>query len=186
MQGVEAVPTEALRDERRDFRDVVEEHSSQMYRLAYRLTGNRDDAEDVVQETFLRAYRAWHRFDGQAKASTWLYRIAANYATDLLRRRGRWKTSPIDTVETHGAMASALPSAERVALGGDVERKVRETMGRLTARERIAFTLRHYQGLSIREVADVMGLADNAAKNHIFRAVRKMRAALEPLTGTRR
>jgi RNA polymerase sigma-70 factor (ECF subfamily) len=185
MQGVEAVATEVLReDDRQGFREIVEEHSSHMYRLAYRMTGNRDDADDIVQETFLRAYRSWHRFDPRAKPSTWLHRIAANCATDLLRRRGRWKTTEIDTVEVRNPMTSRLPSPERVARGSDVERTVQDTLGRLSANERVAFTLRHYEGLSIREVAGIMDLGENAAKNHIFRAVRKMRKALKPLVGT--
>ena len=68
---------------------LVERHSRELFRLAYRLTGRQENAEDVVQETFLKAYRALHRFDSRSRFSTWLYRIATNTAMDLLRRAQR-------------------------------------------------------------------------------------------------
>jgi RNA polymerase sigma-70 factor (ECF subfamily) len=151
-----------------------------MYRLAYRLTGNAEDAQDVVQETFLRAYRHRERYDSRGQVSTWLYRIAANYATDLLRRRRRWRTRDLDALETRSPMTSSEPPADRVAMGSDVGRGVARALETLTAKERIAFTLRHYEERSIKEIASIMGIRENATKNHVFRAVRKMRKALAP------
>ena len=71
------------------FRVLVERHSRNLFRLAYRMTGHQQDAEDVVQETFLRAYRQLSKFDDRASFGTWLYRIAANCSLDLIRARKR-------------------------------------------------------------------------------------------------
>ena len=76
------------------FRLLVERHSRPLFRLAYRMTGNESDAEDVVQETLLRAYRQLGKFDERASFGTWLYRIATNYALDLLRAQSRRREQP--------------------------------------------------------------------------------------------
>src|SRR5580658_846719 len=94
------------------FRVLVERHSTAVFRLAYRMTGNETDAEDMVQETLLRAWRQIRRFDGRASFSTWLHRICANCAIDFLRSRNRWRT---DDSEPFQNLASTTPSPERVA-----------------------------------------------------------------------
>src|SRR5436189_3338513 len=76
------------------FGALVERHSRSIFRLAYRMTGNEHDAEDVVQEAFLRAYRRLDQYDQRARFSSWLYRIAANCAFDLLRARRRRDEDP--------------------------------------------------------------------------------------------
>ena len=76
------------------YRPLVDRHSRSVFRLAYRMTGNEQDSEDVVQETFMRAYKQLHRYEARSSFSTWLYRIAANYSLDLVRRAngmGRWR-----------------------------------------------------------------------------------------------
>ncbi len=168
-----------IRDEREDFGRLVEEHSRSLYRTAYRMTGNSADADDVVQETFLRAYRYRDRFDSLDAATPWLFRIASNYAVDLLRRRGRWKQSEID--EATSPLSSAAPGPDRMLRSDEISRKVQERMAALTPNERVAFTLRHYEGMPLKEIAEIMEIRVNAVKNHVFRAVRKMRAGLEPL-----
>jgi RNA polymerase sigma-70 factor (ECF subfamily) len=163
------------------FRVIVEQNSRQVFRLAYRMTGNEQDAEDVVQETFLRAYRQFPRFDSRARVSSWLHSIASNYAIDLLRRRKRWPKADVGRLDHFVPRDGTDPGPEREARSAEVRAAVERGLARLTARERVAFTLRHHEGMSIREIGQVMGLRESATKNHIFRAVRKMRAALEPL-----
>lgn len=163
------------------FREIVEQNSRQVFRLAYRMTGNEQDAEDVVQETFLRAFRQIRRFDSRARVSSWLHKIASNYAIDLLRRRKRWRKADLERLDHDASLAAAEPEPERGVWGAEVRDAVEAGLERLTPRERVAFTLRHYEGLSIREIGRVMGLRESATKNHIFRAVRKMRQQLTPL-----
>jgi RNA polymerase sigma-70 factor, ECF subfamily len=170
------------------FRGLVERHSRYLYQVAYRLTGHAMDAEDVVQDTFLKAHKQLRRFEGRADVRTWLHRIAVNCAIDLIRaRRHRELGADPSDLETtgHDPLTSVLPGPDLVAEGRQIGTKVAEALGALTALERAAFTLRHVEGLSIREIGESLGMKSEATKHSIFRAVRKMRVALEPLVDTR-
>ncbi|MCP4664037.1 MAG: RNA polymerase sigma factor [bacterium] len=162
------------------FRQLVETHSREVFRLAYRLTGNQENAEDVVQETFLRAYRALHRFDARSRFSTWLHRITANCAMDLLRRSRRdprWD-GPDD--EIFDTFASTEPGPERLTLSAEIERRVRSGLAKLTPTERTAFVLRHFEQQSIADIGRVLGSRTSATKQAVFRAVHKLRQELAP------
>jgi RNA polymerase sigma-70 factor (ECF subfamily) len=186
MQGAEAIALERAREgDAEAFRMLVEQYSHKVFRLGYRLTGNEQDAEDVVQEAFLRAYRQLDKYESRAQFSSWLYRIASNYAIDLLRRRRRWGESGLDQHEEHSPLTSIEPGADRRLFGVEVQQRIDKAMFRLTAKERVAFTLRHYEGLSIKEISRVLSTRENTTKNHIFRAVRKLRQALEPMVDGR-
>ena len=168
------------------FRGLVDRHSRAVYRLAHRMTGNPQDAEDVVQETFLKAYRQLGRFESRANFSTWLHRIAVNCSIDLIRGRKNQEAghdaSDLEALDgAHGGHDQRVdPSPERLMLSSEVQEKVTRAMEGLTSMERAAFVLRHFEGQSIAEISRALGLKANAAKHSIFRAVRKMRLALEP------
>jgi RNA polymerase sigma-70 factor (ECF subfamily) len=165
------------------FRALVERHSRAVYRLAHRMTGNASDAEDVVQETFLRAYRQLGRFESRANFGTWLHRIAVNCSIDLIRSRPhRESTHDAPDLEHFEAARSAESghTPERLMLGTEVQERIQRAMDSLSRMERAAFVLRHFEGQSIEEISRSLGLKTNAAKHSIFRAVRKMRTALEP------
>ena len=167
------------------FRALVDRHSRAVYRVAYRMTGSAHDAEDVVQDTFLKAYRQLGRFESRANFSTWLHRIAVNCSIDLIRARPHREAAHDTTdLEQFGADVerndSEGTSPERLMLSTEVQERINSAMGDLSAMERAAFTLRHFEGRSIEEISTTLGLKTNAAKHSIFRAVRKMRAALEP------
>lgn len=171
------------------FRVLVDRHSRAVFRLAYRMTGSREDAEDIVQETFMRAYRQIRTFEAQAAMGTWIYRIAANCAVDLLRRRKRQPlcVEPGDR-DGSGAEDVADPNsltADRLAQSAEIRRRVRDALGLLSPSERIAFVMRHQEGQPIEEIARTMGIRVGAAKHCIFRAVRKLRRALEPLASVK-
>ncbi len=161
------------------YRVLVERHSRSVFRLAYRMTGNEQDSEDVVQETFLRAYKQLHRWEARSSFGTWLYRIAANYALDLVRMRSRRRTS--DEEDVLDGMASPSPGPDRLLASGKVQECVAATLNELSRQERTAFVLRHFEGQSIEEIGAALGLSGSAAKHSIFRAVQKLRRALEPL-----
>jgi RNA polymerase sigma-70 factor (ECF subfamily) len=169
---------------------LVERHSRAVFRLAYRITGQEQDAEDVVQDAFLRAYRQIGRFEARSSFGTWLYRIAANCAHDLLRARPRHASRP--TPEDDGyekpdvADGSAQANPERVLANREIHRRVRAGLDTLSDLERAAFILRHFEGLSIAEIGQSLGLGPSASKHSIFRAVQKMRRNVEPLMGTYR
>jgi RNA polymerase sigma-70 factor (ECF subfamily) len=170
------------------YRVLVDRHSRSVFRLAYRMTGNEQDSEDVVQETFLRAYKQLHRWEARSSFGTWLYRIAANYSLDLMRRRKRHgEVTMNDSGPDDDAleMAQALPSTdagpERLLFSNRVQACVTGALNELSQQERTAFVLRHFEGQSIDEISAALGLSGNAAKHSIFRAVQKLRRALEPL-----
>jgi RNA polymerase sigma-70 factor (ECF subfamily) len=181
-----AVIAQARGGDSEAFRMLVERHSRAVYQLAYRVTGNAQDAEDVVQETFLKAYRQLGRFEARSSFGTWLHRIAMNCSVDLLRSRPkREQAEESETLELMGAdqpavTAPAPTSPERLAASTEVGDKVRAAMDRLTALERAVFVLRHFEGYSIEEIGKSLGMRESATKHSVFRAVRKMRLALEP------
>lgn len=164
------------------FRVLVERHSRDVFRLAFRMTGNEHDAEDVVQETFLKAYRKLAAFEERAQFGSWLHRIAANCAYDLLRARVRHDDRIERTEGPEGDrtldVAARDPSPERLVAGGEVRRRMRAALARMSALERSAFTLRHVEGMSIAEISSALDLDASAAKQSVFRAIRKLRQAL--------
>jgi RNA polymerase sigma-70 factor (ECF subfamily) len=166
------------------FRALVERHSRRAFQLAYRMTGNEQDAEDVVQESFIRAYRQLGRFQARAHFGTWLHRIVANCSVDLIRsRRARYDHTSTDALEAADQPDTGAPNPERLAASAQIQRTVSAAMSDLSPLERAAFTLRHYEGRSIADIGKTLGLGTSATKHSVFRAVRKLRAALEPLRG---
>jgi RNA polymerase sigma-70 factor, ECF subfamily len=187
-----AAAEQARKGDQSAFRVLVERHSRSVFRLAFRMTGNEQDAEDMVQETFLRAYKQLHRFDGRAAFGTWLYRIASNCSLDLLRtrrmRNERSGTTALDD-ESPGILenlASPEPSPERLTRSGQLAGLLEPALEQLSATERTAFVLRHYEGHDIEEIAKILGVNKGAAKHSVFRAVQKLRHVLEPAWGTMR
>lgn len=167
----------ARRGDHDAFRSLVERHSPAVFRLAYRMTGNAIDAEDMVQETFLKAWKQMGRFDGRAAFGTWLHRVCANCTLDHLRSRKAKAESAAEPITgfVHGG-----PSPERLAQSAEIVSRLLPALDRLTDMERAAFVLRHYEGLPILEISRMLGVETGAAKHSVFRAVQKLRKALEP------
>ena len=179
-----AVLARARQGDSEAFRALVERHSRSVFRLAYRMTGNEQDAEDVVQESFLRAYRQLGRFESRANFGTWLYRIVSNCSVDLMRsKQARHDQVRGDSLDEAAVdlPAADVPGPERMAQSAEIERRVQDALRELSPLERAAFTLRHYEGRSIDEISATLGLGTSAAKHSVFRAVKKLRAALAPL-----
>jgi RNA polymerase sigma-70 factor (ECF subfamily) len=176
-----AVLARARQGDGEAFRALVERHSRSVFRLAYRMTGNEQDAEDVVQECFLRAYRQLGRFEARADFGTWLYRIAANCAVDMMRTRGHRQQAKTEVLDETAPLPEVTrPGPDRLAESAEIDRLVNQALDELTTIERAAFTLRHHEGRSIDEICRTLNLGTSAAKHAVFRAVRKLRAALAP------
>ncbi len=183
MDGSDAAVVARVRAGDSDaFRALVDRHARAIFRLAHRMTGNEQDADDVVQETFLRAYRRINRFESRSNFGTWLYRIAVNCSLDLLRGRPRRAPErPPEDDEECRPDPSGDPSPERLTFSAEVQAKVSGALRSLSDAERAAFLLRHFEGQSIEEIGRVLGLRASATKHTVFRAVQKMRRALEPV-----
>ena len=183
LGDVAAVLSRASGGDAEAFSLLVNSHAPTAFRLAYRLTRDERDAEDVVQESFIRAYKQLSRFEARSNFGTWLHRIVVNCAMDVLRarhtRRSERIGEPVDVVPD--LTSTDEPSPERLALSTEIRRRVDASMASLTPQERVAFALRHYEGRSIDEIGRTLGVQKSAAKHAVFRAVRKLRTALEPL-----
>ena len=170
------------------FRVLVERYGRSVFRLAFRMTANEFDAEDVVQETFLRAYKQLDSYESRSSFSTWLYRIAANYSLDLIRSRKRHASRrALESSEEEDLLDSIKatdPSQDRIYYSTQVKQRLEAALALLTDQERTAFLLRHFEGKSIEEIGAILGLGVSATKNSIFRAVRKVREALEPVVSS--
>ncbi len=173
------------------YRVLVERYSLYLYRLAYRMTGNSHDAEEVVQEAFLRAYQKLSQFAGNSNFGTWVYRIATNYAIDRIRQRNVEESRQVspsrpteDGLEIDPVALVKDPSAspERLAGSAELAARMKQALDALTPAERTAIVMRHWEGCAIEEIAAVLKSNTNATKNTVFRAVAKLRKALEPFS----
>jgi len=166
------------------FRGIVEAYSKPLWRAAFRVLGDAEAAEDAVQDAFLRAWRALDRFDENSKLSTWLYRIAINAAIDHRReRRRRLHFAGSLPEDSHGqiAVSSGAVDPHQQAYWRQMVDRARDAISELPEAERTAILLRHFEGCSTAEIARALGGDENAAKQVVFRAVRKLRAVLTPL-----
>lgn len=188
MEEGDAAIVRRVRDgEVEAFRILVERHSRALYALAHRMTGNAHDAEDIVQESLMRAYRQLSRFESRSEFGTWIHRIGVNCALDHLRSRKSREQIIQDGGEGAADMVDSLPAHEpapdqRLA-DAQIRHHVDRALGVLSVTERSAFVMRHFQEMPLAEIAQALGINENAVKNTIFRAVQKVRRALEPVAG---
>ncbi len=181
-----AVVAQVLAGDRDAYRVLVERHSRTIFKLGYRMMGNETDAEDVVQETLLRAYAKLSGFQFEASFRTWLCRIATNHCLDVIAKRKHETEMPKvmdeETEEVRDVdIAAEAPSPERVLLSTEARQALRTAMDSLSAVERAAFVLRHFERCSIREISGTLRVSEGAAKQSICRAIRKIRKDLGPL-----
>jgi RNA polymerase sigma-70 factor, ECF subfamily len=168
------------------FEQLVRAYDQSVLRLAMNLLRSPEDARDVYQEAFLRVYRNLHAFRFDCSFHTWLYRIVTNLCLDQLRKRKVRREEPgvLATAEGPLDRMDATPEQradgdpQRRLFSGEVRTRVKEVLGQLTPRERTVFELRHYQGLRLRRIGEILGTTEEAAKNCLFRATQKMRVAL--------
>jgi RNA polymerase sigma-70 factor (ECF subfamily) len=164
---------------------LVALYSRTVFAVAYHITGNEADAEEVVQDAFLRGYRKLDSFESRASFGTWIYRIAVRCALDRIALRRPDAAVRIDDrpdPESQAVqLADGAPDPERHLLSGEIGALRELAMDSLTPVERAAFTLRHMEGRGIGEIAAALGVAPNAAKQAVWRAVHKLRQRLAAL-----
>ena len=168
------------------FEKLVRAHDHNVMRMAFNVLHSEEDARDVYQEAFLRVYRSLSKFRFDCTFSTWLYRIVANLCLDQLRRRKvrKEEVSAVGAEEGEMDRFRFLPESradvdpQRQLLSAEVKSRIQDVLEELTPRERIVFEMRHYQGMRLRAIGASLGVTEEAAKNCLFRATQKMRAAL--------
>jgi len=169
------------------FEELIRRHESRVYRLLYRMMGNKEDAEDLTQETFLSLHRHGHRFRAEARFSTFVYRVAANAALNRRRSYGRGRTR-IDKLKTRQQAGDDLPSAPRnpedATLGQELSGHVRDALENLSPSLRMPVILYDIEGLAYGEIAKVLGIAEGTVKSRIHRARQALREELKGLLGS--
>jgi RNA polymerase sigma-70 factor (ECF subfamily) len=176
----------AQQGDQRAFEQLVRSYDQSVLRLATNLLRSPEEANDIYQEAFLRVYKNLHTFRFDCSFHTWLYRIVSNLCLDALRKRKvrREESSVVETSDGPLDRMDAVPERradsdpERRMESQELKQRIREVLGGLTPRERAVFEMRHYQGMRLRTIGEVMGTSEEAAKNCLFRATQKMRAAL--------
>jgi RNA polymerase sigma-70 factor (ECF subfamily) len=183
---------EAQRGDRSSFDSLVRRYDQSVLRLALHMLGNEQDAQDVHQEAFLKAYRHLGNFRFECSFYTWLYRIVTNLCLDQLRRRKSRREDPSTIIDSKGdemdllsnlsddrSMANPARELDRKRMG----QSIADALDKLTPRERMVFELKHYQGLKLRTIGEMLSTTEETAKNTLFRATRKLRLNLAELRG---
>jgi RNA polymerase sigma-70 factor (ECF subfamily) len=181
---------EAQRGNHAAFEELVRQYDAPVLRLAYHMTRSEQDAQDIYQEAFLKAYRNINNFRFECSFYTWIYRIVTNLCLDYLRKRQVRKEDSaiisdsdgdtydlLDQVADQRSGASPEKDLMRRELGG----RIAKALDKLTPRERMVFEMKHYQGLKLRTIGEILNTTEETAKNTLFRGTQKLRAALRDM-----
>jgi RNA polymerase sigma-70 factor (ECF subfamily) len=163
------------------FNQLVLRWERPIYALAYRIIGREEDARDVCQETFLRAFRALGGFKGQAKFSSWLYRIALNLCRDWIRRQRRTPVvQPPEGIDLINLAVdeTETESVEDLIARRDLGRAVARVMAQLPEEQRTAIVLKEYHGLTFQEIADLLGCPLSTVKTRLYQGLSVLRRQL--------
>ena len=180
--------------DREAFEALVHRYDRDVLRIAMNILHRPEDARDVYQEAFLKIYKNLPRFRFECSFYTWIYRIVTNVCLDQLRRRN---TRPEDQAPEPALQArgdnsagdffdrqqepAAASDPERRLMGLEIGRRISTALNQLTPRERMVFEMKHYQGLRLRTIGEMLNTTEETAKNTLFRATQKLRSALTPM-----
>jgi RNA polymerase sigma-70 factor, ECF subfamily len=168
-----------LRDrDEKAFRELVADYGDRVYNLTYRMLGNREEAEDVAQEVFITVFKSIDSFRGDAKLSTWLYRVTANHCKNrikyLSRRHDRSKAEFDERLDQGGAVAALTsnpgPRPDTQIEGMQLERMMQEAIASLDEEQRILIVLRDVEELSYGEICEITELPEGTVKSRLHRA----------------
>ena len=178
---------EAQRGNRAAFEELVRHYDQSVLRLAMHLTGSEHEAQDIYQDAFLKAYKNVGSFRFECSFYTWIYRIVTNLCLDNIRKKQVRKEDAPVAVDGEGEqydVLSQVPDArsaanpERDLMRRELGTRINSALDKLTPRERMVFELKHYHGLKLRTVGEILNTTEETAKNTLFRATQKLRGAL--------
>lgn len=178
---------EAQRGNRAAFEELVRHYDQAVLRLAMHLTGSEHEAQDIYQDAFLKAYKSVGNFRFECSFYTWIYRIVTNLCLDHLRKKQVRKEDAPVAVDGQGEQYDVLNQIPDGRAGANPEKdmmrrelgtRISGALERLTPRERMVFELKHYHGLKLRTVGEILNTTEETAKNTLFRATQKLRGAL--------
>ncbi len=181
----------AQRGDRAAFEELVQRYDRKVLSIALSFTRNAEDAKDVYQEVFLRVHRALPRFQFRSKFSTWLHRVTTNVC---LTHKSRSRDHLFDSLdEGYGqdengsrALGESLAADSRtdeLLVSSEISCRIKGAMQQLSPQQRLVFTLRHFKGHKLREIAEIMNCAEGTVKKYLFTATERMREQLRPVYG---
>ena len=178
---IDAIIERALAGDQIGYAELYDRYAASLYRLCYSLLSNEQDAEDILQESFLYAFKNLHRFDsGKASLKTWLYTIAVSRCRNTYRRK-RFLT--VDITQWLGLELKAPPAEapEAAAIRRDASESISEALQDLSPRLREAIVLRYGQGLTYREISEVMGCPQKTAESRVRLGHQRLKQSLQPV-----
>jgi RNA polymerase sigma-70 factor (ECF subfamily) len=186
MQDAELI-TRARVGDMMAFEELVYRYDKQVLSIAARYVQSAEDAKDIYQEVFMRVYRALPKFEFRSEFSTWLFRITTNVCLSHRSRRKR-HTHPSfdgDGDEDHGAsLAESIAgedATDRSAEGAEIAHHIQQAVDRLSPKLKMVFVLKHYEGLKIKEIAQMMSCTEGTVKKYLFTATKKIRHELSEM-----
>lgn len=170
--------------------ELIQEHEGRVYGIVCQYVRDEEEARDLTREVFYKAYRSLSKFRGNSRFSSWICRIAINRSIDHLRRRRNVRMESLDApITTDGGgevereLPDSSPSPEDLLTRDELATKIREAVEQLSPKLRTVTMLREYEGLSIEEIADVLGVSFGTVKSRIFRARERLRGLLASYVG---
>lgn len=161
------------------FRQLFEMYKRQVYTTAFRMLNNREDALDVLQETFVTAYQTMGAWQPRAVFSTWLYRVVVNKCIDMQRKRATQGKYMQPEYNENSCADVSNSNPEKVSLSKEIASAVGDAMRYLPEGQKVVFILRYYEGLTLKEIAEIRECAVGTVKTNLFRAVRTLRKKLK-------
>jgi RNA polymerase sigma-70 factor (ECF subfamily) len=173
------------------FAQLVHAHDEAVLRLALRITGSQSDAQDIYQEAFLKVYKKLDCFRFECSFSTWIYRIVTNVCLDHLRKSRNLRESSAVKVNADGEEFDLLNqildertahNPEQQLMRQELSSRILSALERLTPRERMVFDLKHFQGMKLRAVSEILHVSESSVKTSLMRATQKLRLQLARYT----
>jgi len=161
------------------FEELVTEYRERVQRVAWRILRDDESAEDAAQEAFVKVFRHIGRFEGRSSLYTWIYRITVNIALNKLKRDRFRQMLPLGDAPRRERRAFSDPA--RMAESSEIAERIAAAVKILPDKQRAVFTLKFYEHLSHKEIADVVGCSEGTSKANYFHAIRKLRKELEDL-----
>jgi RNA polymerase sigma-70 factor (ECF subfamily) len=177
---------EARQGSRAAFDELVYRYDKQVLTIAARYVNQAEDAKDIYQEVFLRVYRGLNKFQERSEFSTWLYRITTNVCLTHGSRRQKHAhrmhdPEPNDNPDDHGELGVSGMTSDQHTLNTEISSRIHQAMSGLSAQQKLVFTLKHYEGYKLKEIAAMIECSEGTVKKHLFTATQRLRTQLKDL-----
>ena len=188
MQDDNELIKKTQKGDNKAFEQLVMKYDRLVLNIAYTFHNNKDDADDIYQEVFLRVHRGLKNFQSKSKFSTWLYRITVNVCIESKRKAKKHNHEQLNNYdeesENSGSFESIIDSGmktDQSTLNNETASLIQRELNKLPKQLKMAFTLKYYQGLKIKEISSMMNCTEGTIKSYLFTSSRKLRVKLKPI-----